>query len=351
MKYLRGSAIFVVLASMSLAGQVHAQKLPDVDQAINDKLPNPFDGPVENWVKFEGDRKLGATIGLSFDSKGHLWAVDRCGGTSCENSTVAPIFEIDPKTGKVLRSFGGGLLVVPHDIFVDQNDHDNVWVSDQSASKGKDKGEQVWKFSPEGKVLLTLGKAGQKGDAPDTFNDPTSMVTGKNGDIFVSDGHNARGPVARIVKFDKTGKFIKVISHKGSGPGELSEPHSITIDKEGRLLVADRGNVRVSIFDQEGNFIAAWKQFGIPTQVYVDKKTDTLYVADNFIRPEAPDAHRGVRIGSAKTGKVQYFIEDPDQNPKEISLGPDAAKGDGKGTFYIGENDRKTIKKFTMKKK
>ena len=171
-------------------------------------------------------------------------------GTTCDGSTVDPIFEIDTTTGKVLKTFGGGLLIVPHDIFVDQDDHDNVWIADQSASKAKDKGEQVWKFSPDGKVLMTLGQPGKTGDTPDTFNDPTSVVTGKNGDIFVADGHGS-GPrqlVARVVKFDKTGKFIKVISQRGSDPGSLSEPHSITIDSKGRLFVADRGNVRISIF-------------------------------------------------------------------------------------------------------
>ena len=340
--------MLMALLSTSTFGE-HSQAPPS--QTVNDNLPNPFNEPVENWVTFPDGRKLGPTIGLSFDSKGHLWALDRCGGTTCDGSTVDPIFEIDTTTGKVLKTFGGGLLEVPHDIFVDQDDHDNVWVVDQSANKAKDKGEQVWKFSPDGKLLMTLGQPGKTGDTPDTFNDPCSIVTGKNGDIFVLDGHDGRNQtVARIVKFDKTGKFIKVISQKGSAPGDLSGPHSITIDSKGRLFVADRGNVRISIFDQDGNFLEAWKQFGIPTQVYVDKKTDTLYVADNFIRPvEAPDAHRGVRIGSAKDGTVKYFIPDPNQDPKAGTIGPDAAKGDGKGTLYIGENDRKTIKKFTMK--
>src|ERR1700722_4452322 len=114
MKFGPGLAVLLTIASLSFGGHAQAPAAASPSQTINDNLPNPFNGPVENWVMFPDGRKLGATIGLSFDSKGHLWALDRCGGTTCEGSTVDPIFEIDPATGKVLKTFGGGLLVVPH---------------------------------------------------------------------------------------------------------------------------------------------------------------------------------------------------------------------------------------------
>ena len=181
----------------------------------------------------------------------------------------------------------------------------NVWVTDAQDKDGK--GQQVFKFSPEGKVLMTLGKAGVAKEGPDTFNGPTDVVIASNGDIFVSDGHvaNANG---RIVKFSKDGKFIKAWGKKGTGPGEMDTPHSIAMDSKGRLFVADRGNSRIQIFGQDGHFIAEWKQFGRPSGLYIDKK-DHLYVVDSQSNATLnPGFNRGLRVGSAKDGKVSALV-------------------------------------------
>jgi hypothetical protein len=337
MKHLATSTL--LLAALLLGGG-HAQ-------SATDSLPNPYQPPVESWGQLPDGRKWGGIGGTSFDSKGHLWVFERCGANSCSGSDVAPILELDSASGKVLKSFGAGMFVVPHAIFVDKKDNDNIWVVDQSAADGQ--GEQVWKFSPDGKVVMTLGKAGATGEGPDTFNDPTGVVIGKNGDIFISDGHAGRNQtVARIVKFSKDGKFVKIWGKKGSDPGDLNDPHGITVDTDGRLLVADRGNFRITIFDQDGNLLDTWKQFGIPSGVFVDDK-DTLYVGENFLRPQAPDFLRGVRIGSARDGKVTAFIPDPDQDPKDGSIGPESVRADKDGTLYAGEVDRKMIKKYVLK--
>jgi hypothetical protein len=337
MKFITSSALLV--AALLLArGQA---------RSAADSLPNPYQPPIESWGQLPEGRHWGGIGGTSFDSKGHLWAFERCGGANCIGSDVAPIIELDTATGQPLKMFGSGLFVIPHAIFVDKNDHDNIWVVDQGAHE--DKGEQVWKFSPDGKVLLTLGKPGQKGETPDTFNDPCSVITGKNGDIFVSDGHVGRDQkVARILKFSKDGKFIKTWGKKGTDPGDLDDPHSITLDADGRLFVADRGNLRISIFDQDGKLLDIWKQFGIPSGVFVDDK-DTLYVGENFLRPAAPDFQRGIRIGGARDGKVTAFIIDPDQDPKDGTIGPESVRVDKDGTLYAGEVDRRMIKKYVLK--
>jgi hypothetical protein len=336
---LAAPTVLLLLSSLFVGG--HAQT------STGDSLPNPYGPPTESWGQLPDGRKWGGVIGLSFDSKGHLWAFERCGGTSCTNSTVAPIVELDPVTGKTLKTFGAGLFVIPHDILVDKEDHDNIWVVDQGSAPGK--GEQVWKFSPDGKVLMTLGKAGVKGEAPDTFNDPCSVEIGKHGDIFVADGHSGRGQtVARIMKFSKDGKFIKTWGTMGSAPGQLNDPHAMTMDSKGRLFVADRGNFRITIFDQDGNLIDTWKQFGIPTGLFIEKRTDTLYVSENFLRPQLPEFKRGIRIGSAKTGQVTAFIEDPDQEPKDGIIGPDSITV-YKNTLYEGENTRQMMKKYVLK--
>ena len=316
-------------------------------QSGDEPLPDPYQPPIEHWGQLPDGRNWGAVAGESFDSKGHIWVIERCGGTTCVGSSLGPIVELDTNSGRTIQSFGAGLFVVPHAIFVDQNDHDNVWAVDQSASAGK--GEQVWKFSPEGKVLLTLGKGGEKGATPDTFNDPTSVVIGPDGTIFISDGHSGRNQtVARIVKFSKEGKFLKAWGKKGSDPGDLDDPHSITMDSKGRLFVADRGNMRIDIFDQDGKLLNMWKQFGIPSGVFVDGK-DTLYVGENFLNAVAPQFERGVRIGSAKDGKVAAFIKDPDQEAKDGIIGPESVRVDKDGTLYVGEVLRKEIKKYALK--
>ena len=234
--------VAVIVAMTMLATQAYAQD-------------NPY-SIEEGWAKLPEGRKWGATIGVEIDRDGNIWAFERCGGSTCEGSNVAPIIKLDP-SGKVLKMFGEGMFNQPHGFHIDRDG--NIWATDATGKDGK--GHQVFKFSPEGKVLMTLGKAGVAGDGPDTFNRPCDVVTAPYGDIFVADGHG-RDSNARIVKFSKDGKFIKAWGRKGSAPGEFDTPHAITIDSQGRIFVGDRSNNRVQIFDQDGNFLAEWKQFG-----------------------------------------------------------------------------------------
>lgn len=278
-------------------------------QADPNSALNPY-RTVENWAKLRAGRAWGQVISADIDRDGKsIWVVERCGGTSCANSNLAPVLEFDSK-GNFVKGFGAGMIVRPHGLFVDK--HDNVWVTDGDAENGK--GDQVFEFSRDGKVMLTLGKAGVAGDGPDTFNKPSDVLIAPDGDIFVADGHGP-GSNARIVKFSPDGKFIKAWGKEGTGPREFNNPHSLAMDSKGRLFVADRGNSRVQIFDQDGKFLAEWRQFGRPSGVYIDKH-DVLYVADsesNLARN--PGFRRGIRIGSVRDGIVTAFIPDPVLNP------------------------------------
>src|SRR5216684_5705590 len=197
------------------------------------------------------------------------------------------------------------MFVQPHGMTLDRDG--NLWVTDAQNKEGK--GQQVFKFSPDGKVLMTLGKAGVAGEGPDVFNGPTDVVVAPNGDIFISDGHDPMSN-GRVVKFSKDGKFIKAWGKHGSGPGEFITPHSIAMDSRGRIFVADRGNSRVQIFDQDGKFIDQWKQFGRPSGIFISKD-DTLYSVDSQSDDKVnPGVKRGIRIGSAKDGSVKYFVPD-----------------------------------------
>src|SRR5204863_6254448 len=145
---------------------------------------------------------------------------------------------------------------------------------------GKDgKGHQVFKFSPDGKVLMTLGKPGVAGSGLDEFNAPSAVYVALNGDIFVADGHGGNTN-ARIMKFARDGKFIKTWGKKGSGPGEIDIPHALAMDSRGRLFVGDRNNNRIQIFDQDGNFLDQWTQFSRPSGIFIDHN-DMIYVADS----------------------------------------------------------------------
>jgi streptogramin lyase len=304
--------------------------------------PNPY-RTVSDWAKLPEGRTWGSTAGVDVDSHDHIWVAERCGANSCAGSNLAPILEFDA-SGKLLKSFGAGMFVFPHGIYADKDG--NVWVTDGQGKDGK--GHQVFKFSPDGNVLMTLGKAGVPGNGPDTFNMPSDVVVAPNGDIFVADGHGGESN-SRIVKFSKDGKFIKTWGKKGTGPGELDIPHALALDSKGRLFVGDRNNNRIQIFDQDGNFIDQWRQFGRPSGIFIDKH-DVIYVADsesNSVRPN-PGFKRGMRIGSAKDGTVTSFIPDP----VEVATTTSAAEGvatDSKGVIYGAEVANKDLKKYVKK--
>lgn len=292
---------------------------------------NPY-RVVEGWPSLPASVKWGAVISVDSDAKGNIWVFHR---------NQPPILKFDP-SGKLLTSFGTDMFVQPHGMTVDREG--NLWVTDAQGKDGK--GQQIFKFSPDGKVLMTLGKAGVAGEGPDTFNGPTDVVIAANGNIFVSDGHVANSN-GRVVKFAKDGKFIKAWGKRGSGPGEFDTPHSIAMDSRGRLFVADRGNSRIQIFDQEGRFLDQWKRFGRPSGVFIDKK-DTIYVADSQSNAtQNPGFNRGIRVGSAKDGKVTALIPFVELYPdKNNNAGMEGVAADAMGSVYGGETSTQTLKKY-----
>jgi hypothetical protein len=351
--------ILMTPAAMTLfSADVYAQN--DV-QPTND-LPNPYQ-TIAPWGKLPEGRTWGALNGVAIDNDGEsVWVVSRCGANpdvpagvwpftydSCAGSTVPPVMKFD-SAGNFLKSFGAEMFVFPHKMYVDRDG--NVWVVDARGANDRErkknpneraKGHIVVKFNPDGKVLLTLGKAGVAGNPPDALTEPTSVVTAPNGDIFIAEGHSGQnddaGPnsVGRISRFTKDGKFIRSFGKWGSGPVEFKTPHDIAMDAQGRLFVADRGNMRIQILDQDGAFIAQWKQFSRPSGIYI--RDDMIYVADSesngFPVAAHPGWKRGIRVGSLSDGNVLYRISDPLE-----MIGTSAAEGlavDAKGNVYGGE--------------
>jgi len=300
---------------------------------------NPY-RPGENWGRLPEGRTFGNVIGVDVDRSGNVWVFERCGGDTCEGSKLAPILRFDA-SGKLLKSFGAGMFAFPHGFHVDRDG--NIWATDGPGKSGK--GYQVFKFSPEGKVLLTLGKAGIGGEAPGTFIYPSAVVVAPNGDIFVADGHGA-DTNGRIMKFSRDGKFIKSWGQKGTGRGEFGGMHAIAMDSKGRLFVGDRGNSRIQIFDQDGKFLEEWKQFGRPSGTFIDAN-DTLYVADSQSDAKVnPGFQKGIRIGSARDGIVQMLIPVPGPQEKPTTT-TEGVAADARGNVYGAEANSNNLRKYT----
>ena len=270
-------------------------------------------------------RTIGSTAGIALDRDGRsIWTFDRCADQLCVGSDLAPIQKFDA-AGNLVMSFGAGMFLRPHGIHIDADG--NVWVTDAEGPNGEDsrrdgKGHQVFMFSPDGELLMTLGKAGVAGDGPDEFNMPSSVLVAPNGDIFVGDGHGGTSN-ARMLKFSSDGTFIKTWGKQGTAPGDFEMPHGLAMDSQGRLFVGDRGNARVQIFDQDGTFLEELKEFGRPSGIFIDGN-DTLYVADHSSDAQTnPGWKEGIRIGSVTDGKVVEFIPDPEADGSQEGVAVD----------------------------
>jgi sugar lactone lactonase YvrE len=361
--FLSSSATFATLQAQAAPSSIprgSATMAP-----VND-LPNPY-RTVEGWAKL--GRTWGSTSAVDIDKDGKsIWVAERCAANVCGTSPkdtmpkyLDPILKFD-ETGKLVKSFGAGFIQSPHGIHVDRDG--NIWVTDCSCTLGRQdtsaaavaartatpKGHQIHKFSPDGKHLLTLGKAGG-GKGAEHFFQPNDVLVAPNGDIFVAEGHSSADTAnARVLKFDRTGKLIKTWGKRGTGPTDMDQPHALALDSRGRLFVADRGNDRLQIYTQDGVLTDTWYQFSRISGLWIDRN-DVLYAADSESGSVAPPHgawKRGIRIGSARTGVVTAFIPDPDEKPRSTSAAEGVAV-DAAGNIYGAEVGPRALKRYEKK--
>ena len=330
---LAGILAAPVLAHTKPAWTVAPLPAPAPVTATTNSGADPYTADP-GFLKMPPGRVMGSTSAVASDSKGHIWLAERCGANSCAGSAVNPIMEFDAQ-GNFLRDFGGGLTLFPHGFWIDAQD--NIWLTDARVGTGPTAGQggQVLKFSPDGTLLLTLGTRGVAGTRGNSFTEPNAVITARDGTIFVADGHTADKGIARIVKFAPDGRYIGEFGTPGHARGQLEVPHALAFDSRGRLFIADRWNNRVSIFTQDGKFIDAWTQFGRPSGIFIDRN-DRLYSTDSESRNPVgygynPGWKRGIRIGSARSGKVTDFI--PDRDPA-----PDTSATSGAEGIWVGRD-------------
>lgn len=304
-------------------------------------LPQPY-RTTRDWGELPPGMRWPAVTAVEPAPDGTIYVVERCFNNSCAGRAEPPILKYSPE-GRLLASWGQGMFAFPHGATVDRDG--NLWVADAGGANGK--GHQVFKFSPKGRVLLTLGRAGVSGTGRDLFDQPTDVVVAPNGDVFVTESHR-NGLNNRVVKFSKAGIYVKAWGHKGSGPGEFSEPHTIAMDSRGRLFVGDRENNRIQIFDQDGRYLDEWRQFGRPSGIFITRE-DAMYVADSESGPDT-GAHellgikKGIRIGDARTGAVTAFIEDQESTASDHS-GAEGVGADSRGHVYGAVVRRQTLER------
>jgi hypothetical protein len=365
----------VAVASLAVCPNAQA---PTETPVSKPTLPNPY-RLVPEWptlpasMKGPNGRKWGEVIRVHAAPNGNIWVFHRCfhdkpnGDATCVNRGDAnpPILEFDP-AGRLLKTLGVGLFAHPHGFTVDKDG--NIWTTDTNDeetilgmsaknAQGVTMGQQVLKISPAGKMLMTIGTPGVRGNGPYAFDQPTGVSIAANGDIFVTDGHSGnQSKAGRVVKYSPDGKFIKTWGRMGSEPGNFRDPHDLYVGgSKGYVYVADRQNSRIQVFDQDGNFIAAWKQFGQPSSVYVDKD-DNIFVGATYQDPSrgsvtgpttAPN-DRAIVIGNAITGELKYLIPDPGDLSKMTDTGTSASgiAVDGQGNIYAADVGFNNLRKY-----
>lgn len=306
-------ALFHALALIALAGCAAPVRKPSVvgsGAATSEPIASapagvldqraPGCNVVRGWPSLPEGEILGQATGVGVDSRGAVIVFHRAGRMWIEpfpkDSIAAPtVWVLDGVTGRLLRTWGAGVFIMPHGLSVDSED--NVWLTDVGR-------QQVFKFTSDGRLLLTLGERAVAGADSTHFNRPTDVAVRPDGGFYVSDGYEN----TRVMRFDARGRFLRQWGSRGSGPGQLDLPHGIALDSMGRVYVADRSNARVQVFDSAGRFVADWHGplLGRPYGVAVGPD-GSVFTVDGGDQPERPPDRAAATHLKADGAVIQRF--------------------------------------------
>jgi DNA-binding beta-propeller fold protein YncE len=285
------------------------------------------------WPERPKDMPWGAMSGVAIDKAGRIWMLTRAN----------PPVQVYDAAGKFVRSWGTEAIKTGHGFRLDGDD--NVWVTDVVK-------HVVMQFTPEGKLLKTLGTLGVLGEDRTHLNMPTDMVVTPTGEVFVADGYGNN----RIVHFDRDGRFVKAWGKLGTGPGEFSIPHSIVRDSKGRLYVADRNNVRIQVFDENGKFLDQWPNLLVPwglcmghnDEIWVCGSSPMPWIGDQAYLSCPPKDQLVMRFSPSGKLLALWTIPkgtDGQEKPGEVNWLHDMAV-DAHGNLFLGDINGKRIQKF-----
>ena len=260
--------VTVLFTFLLLGASALAQRPSDPALLVPETAPELDYVFVPDAITLPAGSKMGAAAAVAFDARGHIYVLTR---------GAQAFFEFDPN-GAFVRAFGDGMFTRSHGLKIDREG--NLWATDVGA-------HTVMKLNPAGQVLLTLGTKGEAGDWNEAagsrkLNQPNDIAIAANGDVFIAQGHTpgaGRGD-ARVLKFDKDGRFIKSWGGKGNAPGQFDVAHGIAIDAKGLLWVMDRENQRIQVFDADGTFVREQKYKGLPCSVAFGR--DEVFMVNGF---------------------------------------------------------------------
>jgi len=279
---------------------------------------------VEGWAKLPSGASFLDIGGISIDKQDRIYILNR--------SPEHPVMVFD-RDGNFLTSWGQGLFKRAHGSGVGPDG--SVWCTD-------DKNHTVRKFTPEGKVLQTLGTPDQPSDTGylqdpfdffwslttiarggPPFNRPTGVAVTDNGTIYVADGYGN----AAVHKFSADGKHLLTWGGPGYKPGEFRLPHNIWVDKQERVWIPDRENSRVQIFDSQGKFLDQWDNVFRPTDVFIDGE-GKVYISELCLRLSifSPEGKLLARWGTTQNDMA-----------KALFWAPHAIALDSRGDIYVGD--------------
>ena len=295
---------------------------------------------VRDWPALPAGHTLGLCAGVGVDSHNNVFVFHRNGRAWTtpfpEEPLAGPTVSVlDGHTGQLLSEWGAGEFVMPHGLTLDRED--NVWLTDVAR-------QQVFKYTHEGHLLMTLGERGVPGADHAHFNLPTDVAVLPDGSFYVSDGYRN----TRVVKFDAAGHYEFEWGGKGAGPGQFNLPHGIAVDRDGRVYVCDRSNARLQVFDPHGKFLAEWKSdtIGRPYGVSIAPDGHIFLIDGGEQGANAPK--RGKVVELDPEGQVISTFGSYGSEPGQFKLGHDIAVGPD-GAVYVAEGSGARVQKFVRK--